>query len=102
MGKYSLENYEKYKTVKIRPQPLLNREFDASQGPFEYVSFFWRALEPVRGEYRLEAIKEALRTAHNPILVLVPELPIWVQGYEPDCFAALVEKSGVISTPTDA
>ncbi|MCT1402678.1 DUF4832 domain-containing protein [Paenibacillus sp. p3-SID867] len=94
MGKYSLENYEKYKTVKIRPQPLLNREFDVSQGPFEYVSFFWRALEPVRGEYRLEAIKEALRTAHNPILVLVPELPIWVQGYEPDCFAALVRKIG--------
>jgi hypothetical protein len=94
MGKYSLENYEKYKTVKIRPQPLSNSEHDASQGPFEYVSFSWRALEPHRGEYRLEAIHEALRTAQNPILVLVPELPIWVQDYAPDCFAALIRKVG--------
>lgn len=94
MGKYSLENYEKYKTIKIRPHPLPRNDSVSSSGQFEYVSFSWEELESVRGEYRLEKIKEALNTSRNPILVLTPELPSWVKEYADQCFAALIRKVG--------
>ncbi|MWV47108.1 DUF4832 domain-containing protein [Paenibacillus sp. HJL G12] len=94
MSQYSLENYEKYTTMKIRPEPLSPKEHVANHGLFEYVAFSWQELEPARGEYALERIKEALHTARNPILVLTPDLPLWVKGYADDCFAALIRKVG--------
>lgn len=94
MSRYSLENYEKYKTVKIRPEPLSQKNDVSNHGLFEYVAFSWKELEPDRGEYRLEGIQEALNTANNPILVLTPDLPRWVKDDADDCFAALVRKVG--------
>lgn len=94
MSQYSLENYEKYTTIKIRPEPLAIKEHVSNHGLFEYVALSWKELEPVRGEYRLEGIKEALHTARNPILVLTPELPLWVKDYADDYFAALIRKVG--------
>ncbi|WP_054027476.1 DUF4832 domain-containing protein [Bacillus sp. FJAT-28004] len=94
MGKYSLENYEKYKAIKVRPYPLPRNEKNSGNGQFQYVSFSWRDLEPTRGEYRLEQVNEALNTASNPILVLKPDLPLWVKGHANDCFAALIRKVG--------
>lgn len=94
MSQYSLENYEKYKTKKIRPQPLSKSEHVSNHGLFEYVAFSWKELEPARGEFRLEAVKEALNAAKNPILVLTPDLPLWVKDYADDCFAALIRKVG--------
>ncbi|OMF68234.1 DUF4832 domain-containing protein [Paenibacillus glucanolyticus] len=94
MTPYSLENYEKYKTVKIRPVPLPNKNHDPGHGQFQYVRLSWRELEPARGEFRLEGIEEALRAALNPILVLMPDLPVWVKNDADDCFAALIRKVG--------
>ncbi|OBZ17126.1 DUF4832 domain-containing protein [Bacillus sp. FJAT-26390] len=94
MGKYSLESYEKYKSIKIRPNPLPRNENLLKNGPFTYVSFSWVELEPTRGEYRLEKVKEAISTATNPILVLKPDLPLWVKEHANDCFAALIRKVG--------
>jgi len=113
MGKYSLENYEKYKAIKVRPYPLPRNENNSSHGQFTYASFSWKELESTRGEYELDKIKEALHTAINPILVLKPDLPLWVEGHANDCFAAFIRKVGsyidsdsrlagvVISTLTD-
>ncbi|MEC0238326.1 DUF4832 domain-containing protein [Paenibacillus dokdonensis] len=94
MSRYSLENYEKYKTKKIRPQPLSPKEHASNHGLFEYAAFSWKELESARGEYRLEVIKEALNTVPNPILVLTPDLPLWVRDDAEDCFAALIRKVG--------
>lgn len=94
MSRYSLENYEKYKTVKIRPEPLSPKDDVSKRGLFDYVSFAWKELEPERGEFRLEAIQEALGAANNPILVLTPDLPSWVKDNAGDCFAALIRKVG--------
>jgi len=95
MGKYSLENYERYKTIKARPKPLLTEHrANPTIGQFEYVSLSWQVLEPARGEYRLEPIEKALANANNPVFVIVPELPVWVKSYAEDCFAALIRKVG--------
>ncbi|OZB95355.1 DUF4832 domain-containing protein [Paenibacillus sp. XY044] len=94
MSQYSLETYEKYKTIKIRPLPSSQMDHVSDHGLFEYVAFSWKELEPVRGEYRLEGITEALHTVPNPILVLTPDLPLWVQDYADECFAALIRKIG--------
>lgn len=94
MGKYSLENYEKYKTIKIRPQPIPGNNPVSSNGQFEYVAFSWEELEPVRGEYRLEDLKKALNTSQNPVLVLKPDLPPWVKDDADQCFAALIRRVG--------
>lgn len=94
MSQYSLENYEKYKTIKVRPEPVSNKEHISNHGQFKYVQFSWKELEPARGEFRLEQVEEELRTAQYPILVLKPDLPMWVKDYAGDCFAALIRKVG--------
>ncbi|GAE06442.1 DUF4832 domain-containing protein [Paenibacillus sp. JCM 10914] len=94
MSRYSLERYEQYKTIKVRPKPSAKKDHASNHGQFEYVRFSWKELEPARGEFRLEQIEEELRTAHNPILVLTPDLPLWVKDYADDCFAALIRKVG--------
>lgn len=94
MGNYSLENYEKYKAIKVRPYPLPRNDNHSRNGQFNYVSFSWKELEPTRGEYRLEKVKEAISTAINPILVLKPDVPLWVNDHSNDCFAAFIRKVG--------
>lgn len=94
MSRYSLENYEKYKTVKIRPEPLSKKGHVSYHGQFEYAALSWKELEPVRGDYKLEGIKETLSTSPNPILILTPDMPSWVQGRADVCFAALIRKVG--------
>lgn len=94
MGKYSLENYEKYKTVKFRPYPLPSNDAQSRNGAFQYVSYSWNELEPTRGEYKLEQLKTALKSARNPILWIKPDLPLWVKGHADECFAAFIRKVG--------
>lgn len=49
MGKYSLENYEKYKTYKIRPQPLGTHPKNLGRGRGSFLNIPWAELEPERG-----------------------------------------------------
>ncbi|MFC4597116.1 DUF4832 domain-containing protein [Cohnella hongkongensis] len=92
MGKYSLENYERYRTVKIRPEPLV--EAHLNDGRFNYVEVSWRRLEPGRGEYRPEPMLEAIRSAVNPVLVLVPDVPAWVDRDVSAYYGAMIRKVG--------
>ncbi|SDR96252.1 protein of unknown function [Paenibacillaceae bacterium GAS479] len=94
MGKYSLENYEKYKTIKIRPHPLPSLDDPQKNGQFEYVTCSWKELEPARGVYWLQEIEKALHAASNPILVLQPDIPLWVRSHPSDSFAAFIRKVG--------
>lgn len=94
MGKYSLESYEKYKTVKIRPKPLSVKEYDTSHGRFEYAAFSWKELEPARGEYKLGGIDKVLKAITNPVLFLTPDLPEWTKDNHEACYAALIQKVG--------
>ncbi|CAH0119968.1 hypothetical protein PAE9249_02477 [Paenibacillus sp. CECT 9249] len=91
---YSLERYEKYKTVKIRPRPLPRTPDNSGNGKLEYISFAWKDLEASRGEYTLEQIGKSLDNARNPILILSPEPPSWVKDRAEDYFASFVRKIG--------
>jgi len=94
MGKYSLENYERYKTVKIRPEPP--EEADVHGGLITYVGGFWKELEPERGAYRLERLLEAIRSAEKPVLALSSEAPDWTGDDEADSYCELIRKVGSV------
>jgi len=114
MCMYSLDRYEKYKTVVARPVPLPRADASAGEERLTYLSLSWKELEPERGEYRLEGIEKALEAAAHPVLALSPEPPAWAKSAESACFAALVRKAGsrfdsdgrlagvVIQVPTDS
>lgn len=94
MGKYSLEHYEKYKTIIIRPQPLSKNPPNFGNERTDYLTFSWNELEPSRGGYRLDGIKKSLNTASNPVLLLKPDLPVWVKDHADDYFSAFIRKVG--------
>jgi hypothetical protein len=94
MGRYSLDNYEIYKTYKIRPCPLHKTPDNTGRGQINYLRFTWNELEPSRGDYHLEQLKEAINGTSNPVLILEPVTPSWVTNHEADCFAKLIRKVG--------
>lgn len=95
MGKYSLENYERYKTVKIRPEPP--EEAYVHGGLITYVDGSWKELEPERGVYRLEPLLEAIRSAEKPVLALSAEAPDWAGDEAADSYSEFVRKIGSLA-----
>lgn len=93
-GPYSLERFEKYKTVKIRPAPLPASSVNSGSGQLTYIAFSWKDLEAQRGEYTLEEIGKAIGAAVNPVLVLKPEPPAWVERNAERYFASFIRKVG--------
>ncbi len=93
MGKYSLENYELYKTKKIRP--VLKASSDNyGRGPVNYITCSWADLEPRRGCYNMDFILEEVSKAFNPVLVIKPDYPDWIKDNPLECFARLIRRVG--------
>lgn len=94
MGIYSLENFEKYKTKKVRPKLLTIPPSNKGYGKVNYIKFNWNELEAVRGEYNFQIMEEVIKNTWNPVLILSPNPPSWVNEHHRDCFAALIRKVG--------
>lgn len=80
MGKYSLENYSFYETYKIRPKPGTRLGGDSERGRYQLLSYGWEELEPERGRYCLEQLKEALEQERNAVLSIDRDIPSWMWG----------------------
>ena len=94
MGIYSLENFEKYKTYKIRPQPLRNVPNNTGRGQINYITFSWSELEPKRGIYCLDLVKDIIASTINPVLILEPTSPEWVTSHSEDCLSSFIRRVG--------
>ncbi|RUT41396.1 DUF4832 domain-containing protein [Paenibacillus anaericanus] len=97
MGKYSLENYEQYPTVKMRPKPISGEQLDLSKSQFNFITLSWKEFEPARGEFRLEILEQALNKISNAILMIFPDLPVWVKNHSDDYsdyLSAFIRKVG--------
>ncbi len=93
MGKYSLENYEIYKTRKIRPL-FKTPPANSGRGQINYITCSWAELEPKRGCYELETLLDKAAKTFNPVLVIKPDYPKWVTDYPEECFAGLIRRTG--------
>ncbi|WMJ87005.1 DUF4832 domain-containing protein [Anaerocolumna sp. MB42-C2] len=94
MGKYSLENYEIYKTKKIRPVLLSTPQDNYGRGQINYITCSWAELEPHRGCYRFAALLEEVLVTFNPVLILKPDYPDWVKDYQEECFTRFIRRAG--------
>lgn len=94
MGKYSLENYEKYKTYKIRPQIRQTSPENIGCKTINYITLLWEELETERGRYDMNPLQEALRKTRNPVLILNPRIPTWVNDHGSEYFSKLIRKVG--------
>ncbi|ROR27400.1 hypothetical protein EDD66_10697 [Mobilisporobacter senegalensis] len=94
MGKYSLENYEIYKTKKIRPDLLKTATDNYGRGQITYINCSWADLEPKRGCYKLESILDEVSKTANPVLILKPDYPDWINIYPEECFARFIRRVG--------
>ncbi len=94
MGIYSLENYEKYKTKIIRLKPESKTPSNFGMGQIHYIKLPWTSLEPSPGAFNLEVIIREMEKVKNPILVIIPDIPTWVNNHESDYFAALIRRVG--------
>lgn len=94
MGKYALENYERYNTYKIRPQPLPMAPDSKGRGQFHKVTLTWKELEPVRGGYNLRELHRLIDDTSNPVLMIKADFPSWVTERASECFASFIRKIG--------
>jgi len=94
VGKYSLENFEKYKTYKIRPEPLDSHPNNLGRGQFFFLNVPWTEVEPERGRFELSSIEKALENAFNPVLVIDPTPPAWAMSNVSTFYANLIIKIG--------
>lgn len=94
MGIYSLENYEKYKTktIRLNSQSKMPPNFGMDQ--IHYIKLPWASLEPSRGKFNLEVIHKEMDNVENKVLVLEPDIPVWVEKQESDYFAAFIRRVG--------
>ena len=83
MGKYSLENYEQYRTIKCRPAALSGHIANPGAGSFFAVQCAWKETEPVRGGFCFEKTQDMLHNASTVLLELNPEPPEWAEGLGP-------------------
>lgn len=96
MGKYSLENFEKYKTYKIRPQPLKTHPGNFGRGKVSFLTISWAELEPERGCFDLLPIESKLTEIHNPVLVIEPSPPRWASESVSAFYAGMIRKVGSV------
>ena len=80
MGQYSLENYEQYKTYKIRPDHLAVAPKNKGCGVYKTVVVDWIDIEPTKGNFILDPLLKAL--VGNVILVIAKKVPKWVMSYD--------------------
>ena len=96
MGRYSLENYEQYKTHKIRPVSLQIHPNNWGRGKFTPLYASWEEIEPKRGQFEFSSIEKALEDMDNPLLHLDLSPPQWVKE-DLDCFhTSLIIKLGSV------
>ncbi|MFS0726528.1 DUF4832 domain-containing protein [Paenibacillus sp. 1P07SE] len=89
---FSLDSYEQYRTVTVRPRVIPQTAADLGRGRADFLTWSWRELEPERGRYRLDAMLEAIRRAARPILRLSPEQPAWASSDAAAGYASLIRK----------
>jgi adenylate kinase family enzyme len=94
MGKYSLENYEIYKTRKIRPVLLQTAPDNYGRGQITYIECSWAELEPQRGCYNLASVLDEVSKTTNPVLFIKPDYPQWMEACPEECFARLIRRAG--------
>lgn len=92
MGKYALEHFSPYETYKIRPMPLSKATVNPGRGQYQIVELTWEELEPHRGNYDLNRLKEALAEVHNPVLTIKQVLPAWLNKGSEESFIHLIRR----------
>ncbi|SET63052.1 hypothetical protein [Lacrimispora sphenoides] len=92
MGKYALEQYSPYETYKIRPLSLSKATVNPGRGQYRLVELTWEELEPHRGKYNLNRLKEALAEVHNPVLSIKQVLPAWLKKGQEESFKHLIRR----------
>ncbi len=96
MGKYSLENFEKYKTYKIRPQPLGKHPDNFGRGRAVFLNTSWAELEPERGCFNLSSIESQLEKTKNAVLMIDSSPPGWSFECVSTFYAGLIRKVGSV------
>ncbi|MFV0241233.1 MAG: hypothetical protein ACK5H4_14495 [Lacrimispora sphenoides] len=92
MGKFALEHYSPYETYKIRPLPLSKATVNPGRGQYRMVELTWEELEPHRGKYNLNRLKEALAEVHNPVLSIKQVFPAWLKKGQEESFKHLIRR----------
>lgn len=94
MGKYALEHYSPYETYKIRPMsvPHSKAAVNPGRGQYRLVELTWEELEPQRGTYDLDRLKEALAEVHNPVLSIKQVIPSWLKKGSEEGFLHLIRR----------
>ncbi|SHL73579.1 protein of unknown function [Anaerocolumna jejuensis DSM 15929] len=94
MGKYALEHYSPYETYKIRPTsvPHSKSTVNPGRGQYRLVELTWEELEPHRGIYDLDRLKEALAEVHNPVLSIKQVVPSWLKKGSEEGFIHLIRR----------
>ncbi|SEU25582.1 hypothetical protein SAMN05443270_4008 [Lacrimispora sphenoides] len=92
MGKYALEHYSPYETYKIRPLHLSKATVNPGRGQYRMVELTWEELEPHRGKYNLNRLKEALAEVHNPVLSIKQGFPAWLKKGQEESFKHLIRR----------
>lgn len=94
MGRYSLENFERYRAVKLRPARRFTDERRLCFGTCRLHMLAWHQMEPRRGDFVLEGLAPAPEGARRAVLVLDDTPPDWARGMACAGFAALVRRVG--------
>ncbi len=94
MGKYSLENYCSYRTYTIRPGAYVKAPSNRGRGMASFLEFSWRELEPSRGCYKISGMLEKLSSVNNPVLMIDPKAPVWLEAAQEECFVHLLRRIG--------
>lgn len=94
MGKYALENYSPYVSHILRPKPGKESPDNIGRGQVNYLNYSWEELEEERGVYHIEVVRDGIRTAQNPVLVIVAKAPAWLKGFPSEAFSSLIRRVG--------
>lgn len=94
MGKYALENYEKYPTTIIRPRLLKTMEETQRRSLITIVEVAWRTIEATRGVYNLSLLEEMLRSYEHAVLILNLDTPNWLDIDAQDYAATFIRRVG--------
>lgn len=94
MGQYSLVNYEKYKTHKIRPPHSLDYPDNWGGKKFTVLSVSWQKIEPKAGCFDLSSVENSLSHLTNPLLHIDLTPPAWATSPLENLHKSVILKLG--------
>jgi len=72
--------------------PLSRITVNPGRGQYQIVELTWEELEPHRGKYDLNRLKEALAEVHNPVLTIKQVLPAWLKKDSEEGFIHVIRR----------